>query len=345
GAGAMNKIRLVHRDHLSCEPILRRCPNGELVCVGQIGDVKEPAPGNRVVVFHSKDNGETWSKPFSIYPEDGQAVYATEVMLLDDVLYAFLTLHNGYFGNWQITTMKSSDSGYTWENIGPFPELPNYSFARGMIRARNGDILIPYQHYPVTPEENARIVRELVKITQCYVPYVESGLLISKDNGRSYSREQGVRIPLKGEGQPSWSWTEPTIAELSDGRLVMLLRVNESGCLWRAESTDGGITWSEAQRTDIPNPSNKPKLLAMPGGRIALIHTPNEKQGLLHRTPLEIWISDDDMETWGYKRMISDFPGGFCYPDGIVEEDGRVIRFTIEFCRFNTLYIEHEVEQ
>ncbi|MDF2724215.1 MAG: hypothetical protein K0Q59_3890, partial [Paenibacillus sp.] len=29
----MNKIRLVHRDHLSCEPILRRCPNGELVCV------------------------------------------------------------------------------------------------------------------------------------------------------------------------------------------------------------------------------------------------------------------------------------------------------------------------
>lgn len=340
----MNKIRLIHRDHLSCEPILRRCPNGELICVGQIGGLTEPAPENRVVVFHSRDNGETWSKPFSIYPEDGRAVYSTEVMLLDGVLYAFLTLHNGNFVHWEITTMRSGDSGYTWEDIGPFPELPNFSFARGMIRKRNGDLLIPYQHYPIGPEENERLAREGRKVWDCNISYVENGLLISRDNGLTYTRTPGVRIPIKGEGQPNWSWTEPTLAELSDGKLVMLLRVHDSGRLWRSESVDGGVTWSEAVRTDIPNPSNKPKLLAMPDGRIALIHTPNEKLGMLNRNPLEIWISDDDMKTWGYRRLISDFPGAFCYPDGIVEEDGRVIRFTIEYSRFNTLYVEHEVE-
>lgn len=44
----MNRLRLVHRNTLSCEPILRRMENGEMLCVSQCGDVTEPAPGNRV---------------------------------------------------------------------------------------------------------------------------------------------------------------------------------------------------------------------------------------------------------------------------------------------------------
>src|SRR5699024_5895343 len=79
---SMAKLRLVHRDTLSCETILRRAPNGELFIVSQCGDVSEPAPLNRVYIFHSKDNGQTWSKGQSVYPEDGRAVYATEVTVL-----------------------------------------------------------------------------------------------------------------------------------------------------------------------------------------------------------------------------------------------------------------------
>ncbi|MDG0810513.1 aldolase/citrate lyase family protein [Cohnella rhizosphaerae] len=200
GAATMNRIRLVHRDHLSCEPILRRCPNGELICVGQVGDITEPAPGNRVVVFHSKDNGETWSEPFPIYPEDGRAVYATELMLLDGVLYAFLTLHNGHFVNWRCTTMQSRDNGYTWEDIGIHPALPNFSFARGMIRLSNGDIVIPYQYYPISPEENDRLAQSGLKIWEARISHVENGVLISKDNGRTYTRHEGPRTPIKGGG-------------------------------------------------------------------------------------------------------------------------------------------------
>jgi hypothetical protein len=344
----MDRIRLIHRDHLSCEPILRRCPNGELICISQVGGTIEPSPENRVVVFHSKDNGETWSKPFSIYPEDGQAVYITEVMLLDNIFYAFLTLHNGRFLDWQCTTMKSIDNGYTWENIGIFPELPNFSFARGMIKKKNGDIVIPYQHYPVSPDENNRLKNNPeALINAANISYVENGVLISSDGGQTYTRHNGVKIAINGENQPKFAWTEPTLAELTDGTLVMLIRVCYSGFLWRSESKDGGITWSEAEKTDIPNPSNKPKLINMPNGRIALIHTPNnfdKGNFLLSRTPLSIWISDDDMKTWSYQKVISDFPGGFCYPDGICEDNGRHILFTIEYSRFNIIFIDHEVE-
>ena len=54
------RIKLVHIDSLSCEPILRRAPDGGLLCVCQCGDVYEPAPGNRVRAFRSEDEGETW---------------------------------------------------------------------------------------------------------------------------------------------------------------------------------------------------------------------------------------------------------------------------------------------
>ena len=58
-----DRITLVHKDTLSCEPILRRMPNGDQLLVSQCGDVTEPAPGNRVYVFHNHNNGPTLTKP------------------------------------------------------------------------------------------------------------------------------------------------------------------------------------------------------------------------------------------------------------------------------------------
>ena len=53
--------------------------------------------------------------------------------------------------------------------------------------------------------------------------------------------------------------------------------------------------------TTIPNPSNKPKLIALPNG--------------------------------------TQFPGAFCYPDGIYE-DGHIM-FSIEYNRHDILFVDH----
>ena len=81
------KIRQIGTNALSCEPLIVRCANGELLCVCQCGGTYEPAPENRVYAFHSADNGETWSKKESIYPEDGsqRQIYRLE-MLYDEEL-------------------------------------------------------------------------------------------------------------------------------------------------------------------------------------------------------------------------------------------------------------------
>lgn len=342
----MSRIKLVHVDTLSCEPILRKMPNGELLCVCQCGDVREPAPGNRVFAFRSKDDGETWSPPAGVHPEDGNAVYATEVMVRDGVVSAFLTLHSGRFLDWKCLVVESRDNGRTWADAGPPPHFPEFTFVRGMITLRNGNILIPYHHYPVTKEENDRIANSDLpdkNVWTTKTPYVESGVLFSSDNGKTYERFTASKMPM----DECWIWTEPTIVELSDGTISMLLRKCASGWLWRADSGDGGKTWGEVYNTGIPNPSNKPKLLKLDHGRIALIHTPNNEgmaQGgpWAKRFPLQIWISDDDMKTWSYKKTVTDFPGWYSYADGFYE-NGH-IKFTIEYNRHDILFIDHTVE-
>ena len=141
-----------------------------------------------------------------------------------------------------------------------------------------------------------------------------------------------------------WIWSEPTLAELSDGTIVMLMRKDRSGWLYRCESRDGGVTWSETIQTDIPNPSNKPRLIPMDHGRIALLHTPNNDV-LNHgfgrqRYPLELWVTCDDMRTWE-KTQLTDFPGSYCYSDGFYE-NGH-LRFVIEHNRHTILYFDVEV--
>lgn len=340
----MNRIKQIYKDTLCCEPILRRMPNGELLCVAQCGDISEPAPGNRVYVLHSGDNGETWTRPVSIFPEDGQAVYATEVMVVENEVSVFLTLHNGGFINWNCVVMKSTDNGYTWSNAGPPPHYGSFTFFRGMLRLKSGTLLVPYQHYDISPEQNRLFLEKKERfIMKTYMDEVENGVVLSHDNGKTY---EPCNRPVKSPTVNGWAWSEPTLAELSDGRVAMLLRKCASGFLWYSESLDGGLTWSPEVKTDIPNPSNKPKLIPLPDGKIALIHTPNnkgyEKSGWAQRFPLEVWITNDDMKTWPYKRVMTEFPGSYDYADGFYE-NGHIL-FSIEHNRQAILFFDHAIE-
>ena len=343
------KIKLVHCDTLSCEPILRRMPDGNLLCVSQCGDVDEPAPGNRVYAFVSRDNGEKWGEPLKVYPETGEAVYVTEVRVLDGIIDAFLQVHSGRFLNMRCVVMRSHDSGKTWANAGEPPFFPTFCFIRGTLPLSNGEIVLQYMYLPVTEAENRRLIaashnldiRHQRAIWDAAIEHIENGVIVSRDLGKTYQRFVGPKIPIKGATGRAWAWTEPTIAQLSDGTIVMLLRVDGSGRLWRSESRDNGRTWTEAAPTDIPNPGNKPKLIPMTDGRIALIHTPNSDPSFTSRYPLALWISDDDMQTFGDKRLVTDFPGNYCYPDGFFE-NGHIL-FTIEINRHEILFFDCEI--
>lgn len=338
------RIRQVHTNFMCCEPALRRTANGELLCLSLCDGFGEPHPLNRVYAFHSKDNGETWSEKQLVGEEDGTAAYVTEVSVFGDEITAYMPtfINNGLW--WDCKMAKSYDNGYTWEKVGYSPVFEKYCYLRSVIKNADGDIVIPYQYFPVSEEEYERILRVGGDKTFCQVTnitYCENGVLISKDGGKTFDRFMANQISFKD----GWVWTEPTVAKLSDGTLTMLIRTNV-GWLWRCDSKDGGRTWSETYQTDIPNPSNKPKLIEMDRGRIALISTPNNDEKRKNkpesRFPLELWISDDDMKTWGYKQIITDFPGMYCYAEGFYE-DGH-IHFAVEHNRHTLLYVDVKVD-
>lgn len=339
----MTRMKLVHRDTLSCEPILRRMPNGELLLVSQCGDVSEPAPGNRVYVFHSRDEGETWSRPALIREDDGRAVYQTEVTVTGNRVIVYLTLHNGRFVDWVGDRLVSEDCGHTWTSIGPLPGYETYAFPRGGIRLRDGGLMMAVQRYPISAEENDRLRREGRMVFDADIDRVENHVLVSRDDGAHWEAFRGPDVPMKGATGRKWVWSEPTILELRDGRIVMLLRVCGTGCLWRSESRDGGHSFTPAEPTDIPNPNNKPKLLRLQDGRIALIHTPNSTLGFAGRNPLAVWLSEDEMETFSDRRVITDFPGVFCYPDGF-SEGGHVL-LSIEYNRHDILFVDADLSK
>lgn len=206
--------------------------------------------------------------------------------------------------------------------------------------------MIPYQHYPVTREEHDRVLNDS-NITDKVIGYTrtkycESGVLISSDKRKSYEKYVAFRMDMSD----GWIWSEPTIAELSDGRIAMLLRKDGSGYLWYTESVDGWKNWCETIRTNIPNPACKPKLIQL-DNKIALIHVPNNSGKNVgadeERYPLELWISGDDMKTWEYKAVLTDFPGSYHYADGFYE-DGHIL-FTIEHNRHSILFFDVELNR
>ncbi|MGN1094140.1 MAG: exo-alpha-sialidase [Candidatus Neoclostridium sp.] len=349
------RIEQICTSTLCCEPILRKTPGGRLICLCQCGGAKEPSVENREYAYFSDDDGKTWSGGIPVYPETGNAVYCTEVTVSGGEITAYLTVHTGSFLDWKCVMMKSRDDGNTWENAGPPPHFPEYAFIRGTIVTENGNILTPYQYYPVSKEARDRVLfgKKEKSVVFTDPQYCESGVIISADGGKSYSRHAACRMFLHDkevDGTPiysTWTWSEPTIVELSDGSVAMLMRRCGSGWLWRCDSRDGGKTWSKCVRTDIPNPSNKPKLIKLDDGRIALLHTPNNKEivskkcGFADRFPLSLWISDDDMKSWSDKTVLTDFPGSYSYSDGFYE-NGH-IKFSIEHNRHTALMFDVEL--
>jgi sialidase-1 len=137
---------------------------------------------------------------------------------------------------------------------------------------------------------------------------------LSDDAGATWRR--GAYVPQPDPAEPI-SFQEPLVVELTDGRLLMLIR-NATGRLYRAWSSDAGETWTTAEPTDLLSPLSPASCKRLPGTGDLLVvyndHTgmPEERRGL--RTPLVTRISQDEGQTWIKPRVLEDDPGGwYCY--------------------------------
>jgi sialidase-1 len=133
----------------------------------------------------------------------------------------------------------------------------------------------------------------------------------SDDNGKNW------KPGLEAANPDSVVVQEPGVVELKDGKILMWMRTN-SGFQYQSSSTDGGVSWSAAQKSNIPSPLSPAAIDRIPQtGDLLLVWNNNDNSNTAtkgKRTPLTIAISKDEGNTWQkIKNLETDPDGWYCY--------------------------------
>lgn len=328
---------------LACGAIVAETATGRLLVVWLSGSAGEPAEDNCVLIAHSDDAGKCWSHPRMLVPAGPMASAMTVLGPQADgtivALGAFWPARERYTV-WEWFTTVSRDDGITWSDRSPVrlrnanniavcsgfcePDGTHYLPAQFFER-RVTALVAPVELLAHAPDEKAaQALRPAGKDEQTggkFATHLHGcSVCVSRDPSLHWFEERG-RITNRPLGL-----LEPAIVRFRDGTLVMLMRAEWGGYLWRAESSDDGYNWTSAWQTDIRNPTSLIQLVRLSDGRIALLH--NDSGGEVgrksKRDPLSVWISDDEMKSWKVRLDVA-AGGQLAYPNGIVTRDGSMV--------------------
>ncbi|MBC7186420.1 MAG: exo-alpha-sialidase [Calditrichaeota bacterium] len=270
----------------------------------------------------SHDGGKTWSEPSpvceGIYPAEPASFYLLRTK--SNVLVVVFLNFEGRKFSWdsernepgdcklEVWAVRSLDGGKTWIDKQRLLDGYNANFF-GLIQTSSGRIVVPLQH----------LVSDPGRLVSCS--------FWSDDDGHTWQRSNW--IDLGGHGHHDGAF-EPTVAELPDGRLLMLLRTNLDR-FWQAVSEDTGRYWRTIQPSIIDASSAPGHLVRLQSGRFVLVWNRLNPEGRTwpktmptpfhtefpaswHREELSIAFSEDGLH-WGEPVVIARQIGGqLSYP-------------------------------
>ena len=167
---------------------------------------------------------------------------------------------------------------------------------------------------------------------------------ISDDDGISWNKSNAVAIAkLKyNEGEKTAESNiavssqsfygrgviQPSLWQSADGSVHMLLRSSE-GFVHRADSNDEGESWSTAYPLTLPNNNSGLDLVALADGRLLLVCNPVAANWGM-RSPLSLFMSEDDGHTWHKLIDLETEKGEFSYPAIIAQDHDVYISYTYD---------------
>jgi len=323
------------------DPYLARLPDGSLCCAFLTGGGGDGAMKNVVAGIRSDDDGASWSDAEVLMGLPDRACSVTSLFRAGDCACLFcLSSADAHRYRKRTHVLATGPDGRTFsrEHVIDDPWITERGVdIRNGARLPDGRILLPAAWLEPIGDFDPETWQRSKGLDRRYGNFGWGGVAENnvycvgvvepnRDFAR-FARHGRICKETPGSELPCQPFFEPTIAVLSQTRLAMLTRGDMSNRLWRADSEDGGRTWSEPRITEIPNPGSQPRIVNLPDGRIVLFHNPNEKDyddtspdaSHGYRTPLEMWVSADGLESWCTKATLTAAPHVAMYPDAFYE--------------------------
>lgn len=179
-------------------------------------------------------------------------------------------------------------------------------------------ILGPTKSKPLIDEKGNLICGSSVEVGAPADKFKATACWIEILSGQRWSKYGPLEIPGKRFG-----CIEPALFFTGDGVLKMLCRdrsnrVGAEGWVWIAESRDAGKTWSELNKTNLPNPDSGIEVLVLPNENTLLIYNHSHT----NRYPLSVALSKDSGNSWNLLFNIEEKSGEF--PSATLDFQGYV---------------------
>ena len=152
---------------------------------------------------------------------------------------------------------------------------------------------------------------------------------ISDDDARTWHKSAPVVIENL-QYQAGEKTAESSIAVSAQsfyGRGV--IQPSSEGFVHRADSTDEGESWSAAYPLTLPNNNSGLDLVALADGRLLLVCNPVAANWGM-RSPLSLFMSEDDGHTWHKLIDLETEKGEFSYPAIIAQDHDVYISYTYD---------------
>jgi predicted neuraminidase len=281
-------------------PTLLETKDGRLLAAwfgGVDSIVPHRSPQQLLAIWMAQRDANGWSAPKEVVREPGLDC-ANPVLFRtnDGVTWLYYKVGSGA-STWTGAYCSSRDEGRTW------------SAGRHLAAGLYG----PIKNKPLILADGAVVSGTSVESTRAWAAWVER----STDNGRTWTKHGPIVHPKHPNGI-----IQPSIVPIPAGRLRMFVRSQGIGYICFADSSDGGITWSDARETSLPNPNSGIDAVALKDGRIVLVynHSGEERK----RWPLNLAVSEDGGDTWNSFLELEPKPGVYAYPAIIQTSDGNI---------------------